>query len=103
MMPSEIVWVVAGLLAIAAGVLLLDLYALRVELAEARQEIDRMVLESWKIFEDGRLEGVAQADACWRAHPLYQLGYRAGETAAQARAEYGLETCRDVERGEGVE
>jgi len=102
-MTIEIWALIVALLAIAAGVLLLDLYALRAELAEAREDNDELVLKSSDIYEAGRLEGIAQADARWKSHPLYQLGYRAGEAAAQARAEYGLETCRDVERGEGVE
>lgn len=102
-MPTETWVLIVALAAIAAGLLLLEVLTLRAELAEAREDNDELVLKSGDIFEAGRREGVAQADAQWRAHPLYRMGYQAAETAAQAREGYKLETCRDVERGEGVE
>ena len=65
--------------------------SLRGRIAYLELELDEMTRDAGDVFERGRTQGHADADAEWRSKPLYAEGYQKGiATSAEIQAEMDM-------------
>ena len=61
------------------------------KIVEQQRDIDLLIRDGSAAFERGRKQGHADADAEWRAKPLYVEGYQKGiATSAEIQAEMDM-------------